>query len=93
MYTTNATGLYKHYSTQVNRGQFYGTDFPSTITVVFNPEPLKFNTVLFTFILGTFVLRIIISIFDTPFIYLAKYLGIAYQMLVVNQILLQKLLR
>ncbi len=41
--------------------------------IIFNPEPLKFNTVLFTFILGTFVLRIIISIFDTPFIYLAKY--------------------
>ena len=41
--------------------------------IIFNPEPLKFNTVLFTFILGTFVLRILISIFDTPFIYLAKY--------------------
>jgi uncharacterized PurR-regulated membrane protein YhhQ (DUF165 family) len=28
---------------------------------------------LFTFILGTYVLRIIIAFFDTPFIYLAKY--------------------
>ena len=41
--------------------------------IVFNPNPLAFNTVLFTFILGTYVLRIIIAIFDTPFIYLAKY--------------------
>tara|TARA_R100001086_G_scaffold177993_1_gene98495 strand:- start:1725 stop:3221 length:1497 start_codon:yes stop_codon:yes gene_type:complete len=44
MYTTDGTGLYKHYSTEVNRGQFYGTDFPSTITVVFNPEPLRSKT-------------------------------------------------
>ena len=41
--------------------------------IIFNPNPLKFNVVLFTFILGTYVLRIIIAIFDTPFIYLAKY--------------------
>ncbi len=41
--------------------------------IIFNPNPLDFNTVLFTFILGTYVLRIIIAIFDTPFIYLAKY--------------------
>ena len=41
--------------------------------VIFNPNPLDFNTVLFTFILGTYILRIIIAIFDTPFIYLAKF--------------------
>ena len=41
--------------------------------IILNPEPLTFNTVLFTFILGTYLLRIIIAIFDTPFIYLAKY--------------------
>jgi len=41
--------------------------------IIFNPNPLDFNTVLFTFILGTYVLRIIIAIIDTPFIYLAKY--------------------
>ena len=41
--------------------------------IIFNPNPLDFNTVLFTFILGTYFLRIIIAIFDTPFIYLAKY--------------------
>ena len=41
--------------------------------IILNPDPLDFNTVLFTFILGTYILRIIIAIFDTPFIYLAKY--------------------
>jgi len=41
--------------------------------IIFNPNPLDFNTVLFTFILGTYFLRILIAIFDTPFIYLAKY--------------------
>ena len=41
--------------------------------VILNPNPLDFNTVLFTFILGTYVLRVFIAIFDTPFIYLAKY--------------------
>ena len=41
--------------------------------IIFNPDPLNFKTVFFTFILGTYILRIIIAIFDTPFIYLAKY--------------------
>ena len=29
--------------------------------------------VLFTYILGTYVLRILIAILDTPFIYISKY--------------------
>ena len=41
--------------------------------IILNPHPLDFNTVFFTFILGTYFLRIFIAIFDTPFIYLAKY--------------------
>ena len=40
--------------------------------IIFNPNPLDFNTVLFTFILGTYVLRLFIAFIDTPFIYLAK---------------------
>ena len=40
--------------------------------IIFNPNPLDFHTVLFTFILGTYVLRVFIALFDTPFIYLAK---------------------
>ena len=49
------------------------TVFSILAWIIFNPEPLKFNTVFFTFILGTYLLRIFIAIFDTPFIYLAKY--------------------
>ena len=41
--------------------------------IIFNPDPLDFNTVLFTFILGTYILRVVIAMLDTPFIYLAKY--------------------
>ena len=41
--------------------------------IIFNPNPLDFNTVLFTFILGTYFLRIIIAILDTPFIYMARF--------------------
>ena len=40
--------------------------------IVFNPNPLDFYTVFFTYILGTYFLRILVAIFDTPFIYLAK---------------------
>ena len=42
--------------------------------IVLNPNPLDFNTVLFTFILGTYILRVFIALIDTPFIYLAKFL-------------------
>ena len=41
--------------------------------IIFNPEPLDFFTVFITFILGTYILRIFISLIDTPFVYLAKY--------------------
>ena len=41
--------------------------------IIFNPNPLDFNTVLFTYILGTYVLRIFIALLDTPIIYLAKF--------------------
>ncbi len=44
LYTTNENGLYKHYSSLVPRNQFYGQDFPSSITVIFNPEPLRSKT-------------------------------------------------
>ena len=41
--------------------------------IIFNPNPLDFNTVLFTYILGTYFLRIFIAFLDTPIIYLAKF--------------------
>jgi len=54
-------------------GLIDNTIFSILAWIIFNPNPLDFNTVLFTFILGTYVLRIVIAIFDTPFIYLAKF--------------------
>ena len=41
--------------------------------IILNPNPMSFYTVIFTYILGTYFLRIIIAILDTPFIYLSKY--------------------
>jgi len=64
MYTTGGTpgfplnGLYKHYSLNARRGNFYGNDFASTITVLFNPEPTRsktFNTVSYEGSNGWFV--------------------------------------
>ena len=43
-YSTTASSLYKHYSTNVPRNQFYDVIYDSTITVVFNPEPLRSKT-------------------------------------------------
>ena len=54
-------------------GLLDNTIFSLFAWIILNPNPLDFNTVLFTFILGTYVLRLIIAILDTPFIYLAKY--------------------
>ena len=44
LYTATSNGLYKHYSSLVPRNQFYGQDFSSSITVIFNPEPLRSKT-------------------------------------------------
>ena len=42
--------------------------------IIFNPKPLDFGTVLVTFILGTYILRVLIALIDTPFVYLSRYL-------------------
>ena len=42
--------------------------------IIFNPNPLDFTTVLFTFILGTYILRVLIALIDSPFVYLSKFL-------------------
>jgi uncharacterized integral membrane protein (TIGR00697 family) len=42
--------------------------------ILFSQEPLSLEIVIFTYILGTYFLRIMISLFDTPFLYLAKYI-------------------
>ncbi len=61
-----------NFSTMIS-GLLDNTVFSILAWIILNPNPLSFNTVLFTFILGTYILRIFIAIFDTPFIYLAKY--------------------
>ena len=40
-YSTKGDKLYKHYSTGVNRGSFYGVNNSSNVTAVFNPEPTR----------------------------------------------------
>jgi hypothetical protein len=37
----NEYKLWKHYSTTVNRGKFYGVDYDSDVTFIFNPEPTR----------------------------------------------------
>ena len=36
--------IYLHYASNVNRGNFYGTDFKTSITFVFNPNPTNSKT-------------------------------------------------
>ena len=50
------------------------TVFSILAFIILANEPLEIKTVIFTYILGTYILRIVISLFDTPFIYFAKYL-------------------
>ena len=47
------------------------TIFSVLAFVVFAPEPLPWETLIFTYILGTYVLRVAIAAVDTPFLYLA----------------------
>jgi uncharacterized integral membrane protein (TIGR00697 family) len=39
--------------------------------IILAPEPLPFMTVVTTYILGTYALRLLVAVLDTPFIYLA----------------------
>ncbi len=43
-YSLKENKLYQHNSTLVNRGNFYGTDYESSVTVIFNPEPVRSKT-------------------------------------------------
>ncbi len=40
--------------------------------IFFAPEPLAFSTVLHTYIFGVYIIRVLITVFNTPFMYLAK---------------------
>ncbi len=41
--------------------------------ILLNPEPISIYYVIMIYILGTYLLRLIIAILDTPFIYFAKF--------------------
>ena len=43
-FTTNGTSVWKHYSTDVNRGSFYGTDNKSSVKLILNPDPTRVKT-------------------------------------------------
>lgn len=49
------------------------TVFSVLAWVVFAPEPLGFSTLVFTYILGTYLLRVAVALLDTPFVYLSRY--------------------
>ena len=40
--------------------------------ILLNPEPVSIYNVIMIYILGTYILRIVIALLDTPFIYVAK---------------------
>ena len=41
--------------------------------ILLNPEPISIYNVIMIYILGTYLLRILLALFDTPLIYLAKF--------------------
>ena len=43
--------------------------------VVFAPEPLDLTTLVVTYILGTWVLRVVVAALDTPFLYLGRVIA------------------
>ena len=49
------------------------TIFSVLAWIVFAADPLPWSTVIFTFILGTYWLRLIVAVMDTPIIYLSRY--------------------
>ena len=42
--------------------------------VVFAAQPMEWQPLVFTYILGTYALRLVVAVLDTPFIYLARAL-------------------
>ena len=48
------------------------TVFSLLAWIVLPPEPLPLDTVIWTYIIGTWILRVAVALLDTPFIYLAR---------------------
>ena len=44
LYTVKGGKIWQHYSTTPNRGNFYGVDHASSVTLVFNPDPTRSKT-------------------------------------------------
>ena len=43
-FTTNGTSVWEHYSTEVDRGSFYGTSNKSSVKLILNPDPTRVKT-------------------------------------------------
>ena len=43
-YTVKNGGIWQHYSNNVKRGNFYGVDYTSEVSVIFNPKPDRSKT-------------------------------------------------
>ena len=43
-FTTNEKTVWKHYSSDVNRGNFYGSDNKSSVKLIINPDPTRVKT-------------------------------------------------
>ncbi len=56
-------------------GLIDNTVFSVLAWVVFAPEPIGWQPLIFTFILGTYVLRMVVAVLDTPFVYLARWIA------------------
>ncbi len=54
-------------------GLIDNTVFSVLAWVVFAAEPIGWQPLIFTFILGTYVLRVLVALLDTPFVYLARW--------------------
>ena len=48
------------------------TVFSILAWIILNPNPETFYNVIMIYILGTYILRIVIALIDTPFMYLSK---------------------
>jgi len=46
--------------------------FSTLAWIVFSPSPLDFKTTFFTYVLGTYMIRVIIAIAGIPFIYISR---------------------
>ncbi len=54
-------------------GLIDNTIFSVLAWVVFAPDPIGWRPLIFTFILGTYALRVVVAVLDTPFVYAARW--------------------